>query len=119
MKRIIALTTGLLLLASPIANAHTALVSTHPKANAMLKSSPKYISLTFSQDLIEVAGKKVNKIRLFNSKNKEIKLTDSIVIGRDIHVPISKLPASKYKVTYRVVSADGHPISGSFNFWVH
>ena len=119
MKRSISLAITLIMTAMPIANAHTALVSTHPKANAMLKSSPKYISITFSQDLIEVAGKKVNKIRLFNSKNKEIKLTDSIVIGRDIHVPVSRLPASKYKVTYRVVSADGHPITGSFYFWVH
>ena len=119
LKRTISLTLGLIIASIPIANAHTALVSTHPKSNAMLKSSPKYISLTFNQDLIEIAGKKVNQIRLFNSKNKEIKLTQSIVIGKDIHVPVSKLPASKYKVTYRVVSADGHPITGSFNFWVH
>ena len=119
MKRIITLTTGLLLLVTPIANAHTALVSTYPKSNAMLKSSPKYISLTFSQDLIEIPGNEANKIRLFNSKNKEIKVTQSIVIGRDIHVPVSKLPASKYTVKYRVVSSDGHPITGSFNFWVH
>lgn len=119
MKRIIALATGLILLASPTASAHTALVSSTPKSNAMLTSSPKYISLTFNEELISIAGKEVSKIRLFNAKGKEIKLPKAQVIHKDIVVVVSKLPNSKYKVTYRVVSADGHPITGSFNFWVH
>ena len=119
MKRLIALTSALLLLSSPVANAHTALVSSSPKQNAMLTASPKYISITFNEELLAIAGKEVSKIRLFNGKGKEIKLPKPQVIHKDIVVVVSKLPSSKYKVTYRVVSADGHPITGSFNFWVH
>ena len=119
MKRLIALTTGLLLLAMPVANAHTALVSSNPKSNAMLTASPKYISITFNEELIAIAGKQVSKISLFNAKGKEIKLPPAQVIHKDIVVAVSNLPASKYIVKYRVVSADGHPVSGSFNFWVH
>lgn len=123
MKRSIVITTGLLLLsilvAMPLASAHTALVSSNPKSGAMLHSSPKYISLTFNEELVSITGKEVNKIRLFNAKGKEIKLPKAQVIHKDIVVVVSKLPASKYKVTYRVVSADGHPISGSFSFHVH
>ena len=85
LKRAFLLAFTTLILVNPSANAHTALVSSNPKSNAMLKSSPKYISITFNEELIEIAGK----------------------------------PVSKYKVTYRVISADGHPVSGSFNFWVH
>ena len=119
MKRITVVILSLLLLASPNASAHTALVTSSPKSNAMLKSSPKYISITFNEELIEIAGKPVSKIRLFNAKGKEIKLPKAQIIHKDIVVAVSKLPPSKYKVTYRVVSADGHPVTGSYFFWVH
>ena len=108
-----------LLIANPVAQAHTALVSSNPKSNAMLKSSPKYISITFNEELIEIASKPVSKISLFNAKGKEIKLPKAQIIHKDIVVAVSKLPPSKYKVVYRVVASDGHPVSGSFNFWVH
>jgi methionine-rich copper-binding protein CopC len=119
MKRLLVVTFSLLILAAPVTNAHTAIVSSSPKANAMLKSSPKYISIKFNEDLVEIAGKQVSKISLFNAKGKELKLPKAQIKHKDIVVAVSKLPPSKYKVTYRVVSADGHPISGSFNFWVH
>ena len=119
LKRAFLLAFTTLILVNPSANAHTALVSSNPKSNAMLKSSPKYISITFNEELIEIAGKPVSKISLFNSKGKEIKLPKAQIIHKDIVVAVSKLPPSKYKVTYRVISADGHPVSGSYNFWVH
>jgi methionine-rich copper-binding protein CopC len=119
MKRLIVLVTGLLLIAAPVANGHTSLVSSNPKSNAMLKASPKYISITFNEELIEIAGKSVSKISLFNAKGKEIKLPKAQIVHKDIVVAVSKLPPSKYKVVYRVVSADGHPVSGSYYFWVH
>jgi methionine-rich copper-binding protein CopC len=119
MKRIIALATGLLLLSSPAAQAHTALVSSNPMSNAMLTKSPANISLTFNEDLIKISGKNVSKLSLSNTLG-EIKLGAVDVTKSVISAKILKtLPASKYKVTYRVVSADGHPVSGSFNFWVH
>ena len=119
MKRLLVVTFSLLLATAPAANAHTVLVSSSPKANAMLKTSPKYISITFNEELIEIADKPVSKISLFNSKGKEIKLPKAQVVHKDIVVAVSKLPASKYKVKYRVVSADGHPVGGSFSFWLH
>ena len=119
MKRLTIIIASFLLLGTSTASAHTALVSSTPKSGAMLHSSPKYISLTFNEELVSIVGKDVNKIRLFNAKGKEIKLPKAQVIHKDIVVVVSKLPASKYKVTYRVVSADGHPISGSFYFHVH
>ena len=119
MKRLIALATGLLLLATPIANAHTTLVSSNPKSNAMLTKSPTSISITFDDPLIKISGKNVSKISL-SSTSGAIKLGPTTINKGTISAPIIKtLPASKYTVSYRVVSADGHPVSGSFNFWVH
>ena len=119
LKRAFIAALTLSIVVTSIANAHTAMVSSSPKSNAMLKSSPKYISITFTEDLIEIAGKSVSRISLFNSKGQEIKLPKAQVIHRDIVVAVSKLPPSKYKVVYRVVSGDGHPVSGSYFFWVH
>ena len=119
MKRLFVVTFSFLMITAPVASAHTAIVSSSPKSNAMLKASPKYISITFNEELIEIAGKQVSKISLFNAKGKEIKLPKAQIVHKDIVVAVSKLPPSKYKVVYRVVSADGHPVSGSFFFWVH
>ena len=119
LKRALLIGFSFILMASPTANAHTALVSSNPKANAMLKASPKFISITFNEELIEIADKPVSRISLFDAKGKEIKLPKAQIVHKDIVVAVSKLPASKYKVVYRVVSADGHPVSGSFYFWVH
>ena len=119
MKRFIALTISLLLLMMPIANAHTTLTSSNPKSDAMLMKSPKSISLTFNEDLIKISGKNISKISLSNTIGA-VKLGAITINKRTITAKLLKtLPASKYKVTYRVVSADGHPISGSFFFWVH
>lgn len=112
-------TFSLLLATAPAANAHTSLVSSNPKSNAMLMASPKSISITFNEDLIKISGKNVSKISLSNTIGN-VKLGAITINKGTITAKLLKtLPVSKYKVTYRVVSADGHPVSGSFNFWVH
>ena len=79
MKRLIALTTGLLLFATPIANAHTALVSATPKNNAMLHKSPAAITLTFNEALIKISGQNPSKISLTNSKGVAITLPEPTI----------------------------------------
>ena len=112
-------TFSLLLATAPAANAHTSLVSSNPKSNAMLMESPKSISITFNEDLIRISGKNVSKISLSNIIGN-VKLGAITINKATITAKLLKtLPVSKYKVTYRVISADGHPVSGSYNFWVH
>jgi len=112
-------TFSLILATAPAANAHTSLVSSNPKSNAMLMESPKSISITFNEDLIKISGKNVSKISLSNTIGN-VKLGAITINKGTITAKLLKtLPVSKYKVTYRVVSADGHPVSGSYNFWVH
>jgi methionine-rich copper-binding protein CopC len=119
LKRALILALASLFIVNPVANAHTTLVSSNPKSNAMLKASPKQISITFDDDLIKISGKNVSKISLSNTIG-EVKLgATTINKGTITALLLKALPASKYKVTYRVVSSDGHPVSGSFNFWVH
>ena len=119
MKRILMVTFSLLLATASAANAHTSLVSSNPKSNAMLMESPKSISITFNEELIKISGKNVSKISLSNTIGN-VKLGAITINKGTITAKLLKtLPVSKYKVTYRVISADGHPVSGSYNFWVH
>jgi len=112
-------TFSLILATAPAANAHTSLVSSNPKSNEMLMESPKSISITFNEDLIKISGKNVSKISLSNTIGN-VKLGAITINKGTITAKLLKtLPVSKYKVTYRVISADGHPVSGSYNFWVH
>ena len=119
LKRALILAFATLLISNPVAQAHTALVSSNPKSNAMLKAAPKQISITFNEDLIMISGKNVSKISLSNTIG-QVKLGAITINKGTITAQILKaLPISKYKVTYRVVSADGHPVSGSFSFMIH
>ena len=119
LKRAFLLAFTTLIVVNPWANAHTALVSSNPKSNAMLLESPKSISITFNEDLIKISGKNVSKISLSNTIGN-VKLGAITINKGTITAKLLKtLPVSKYKVTYRVISADGHPVSGSYNFWVH
>ena len=100
------------------ANAHTTLVTASPAKNAVITTSPKSIVLTFDDPLIKLSGKNLSWIHLYDSKNKSIKLPVAIVNKTVISVSLPTLAANKYRVSYRVVSNDGHPVSGNYFFTV-
>lgn len=94
--------------------AHAELNGANPKANAKLAKAPTTIRLTFDDDLIALDG--ANIIQVTNAKKQRVDLNDTAVLGNQIKVSLKKLTVGKYKVTYRVLSADGHPISASYSF---
>ena len=118
MKRLLVLATTFAIFSAPVANAHTSLVSTNPAKNAVLHASPKSITLTFNDPLIKIAGKNISWIKLNNSKGSGLFLRGAIVLKNKITLDLPTLAADKYKVSYRVVSNDGHPVSGSYFFTV-
>ena len=118
MKRLLALTAVFAILSAPIANAHTSMVSASPAKSAVLTASPKSIVLTFNDPLIKIAGKNISWIKLNNSKGSGLFLRGAIVSKNKISLDLPNLAADKYKVSYRVVSNDGHPVSGSYFFTV-
>lgn len=101
------------------AGAHDSLLSADPAAGSVLAAPPATITLTFSaaikadlsQVAITVGG---------TSHTVTPTVTGSTLSGR---VPEALLsapvgPAEVWKVGYRIVSSDGHPISGLLEFTV-
>ena len=95
--------------------AHATLVSTDPGQGARLEAPPGRVSLTFSESVSLGAG----YARVLDSGGQRVDTGTASVDGGVLAVPLrTDLPDGGYLVTYRVVSADSHPVSGAFSFVV-
>ncbi|MFB6531112.1 copper resistance protein CopC [Streptomyces sp. NPDC056399] len=101
--------------AAPPAAAHTDLVSSSPARGASLDRPPTAIRLTFSDEMTE----RYAKVALTAPDGSAADVAGLDVSGRTATLPVEPgLAAGTYTVGYRVVSADGHPVAGSFAFTV-
>ncbi|RCS92272.1 copper resistance protein CopC [Brevibacterium aurantiacum] len=96
------------------ASAHAELLSTTPENGAVLDEAPAEAVLTFNESVQLIDG----SIRLFPGDEDPLTL-DAHVSNTSV---IAALPADladgAYALSYRVVSADGHPISGAITFTI-
>lgn len=99
---------------APSASAHDVLVSSDPDDGEEVED-PSEFSLTFNNDPIDMNSTIV--ITGPDGDDAEIE-TDPIVEGRDVYTELPDLEPGEYDVTWRVVSSDGHPISGEQGFTV-
>jgi copper transport protein len=100
--------------ASPAA-AHAELVNTSPSNGAQLARSPTEVRMTFTESVHLVDG----GIRLVDQVGATVRTPTPSVDGRTVTWPMpADLPKGAYVVTWRVVSTDGHPVSGAFSFGV-
>jgi copper transport protein len=100
---------------APPAAAHAELVSTAPGEGARLEQAPGEVTLTFSEGVSLGAG----YARVLDAAGDRVDAGSATVEGDTVVVPLrSDLADDGYLVTYRVVSADSHPISGAFSFVV-
>ena len=92
--------------------AHAVLVDQVPKAGATLAQPPAEILLTFNEPV--VAG----SVRLLDREGRSIVSSTMPSAGdTTMHLaPPRDLPGGAYIVSYRVLSADSHPVGGSFAF---
>ncbi len=101
------------------ANAHDSLIKSFPISKSIVAVAPTKLWLQFDGNLIQLAGKKVNHIYLLDSRGNSIPILRTSVNGAKISANIKKvLLEGKITVSWRVVSEDGHPISGSIYFYV-
>ncbi|MDT9687407.1 copper resistance protein CopC [Streptomyces sp. P9(2023)] len=97
------------------AAAHTDLVSSAPAQGASLDGPPSSIRLTFSDEMTE----RYAKVALTAPDGTPAGQGDPQVEGKTATLTVkSGLGAGRYTVGYRVVSADGHPVAGSYSFTV-
>lgn len=122
MRRVVSLLlTGLVagavvLGAATPALAHNVLISSDPEDGSSLARSPGAITLTFDQPV--QAGEKFNTITVTGPEGTRWEAGGEPTIRNNtVEFPMRPLgPAAEYTVSYRILSADGHPVSGSLKF---
>ena len=97
--------------------AHAQLVDASPKTNQTMSASPSEFRLFFSDELIDL-GPASNWLKVENAQGVVVS-TDSVLNGNQVSAkPIQALKPGKYQLTWRVLSEDGHPIQGNYEFTV-
>jgi copper transport protein len=101
------------------ASAHAVLVATTPTGFQVLDAAPREITLRFN----ETVDVSLAEVRLLGPRGGSIDGVSRPVhpAGKADTVSVTvpkKLAGGTYTVTYRVVSADSHPVSGAFAFSV-
>lgn len=108
---------GIVLSAAP-ASAHAALESTTPAQGSQVSTAPSSVSLTFSEavginpqsvEVLDPSGHRVDQGDPHNPGGRPATVTVDLKAG---------LPKASYAVVWHVVSADSHPVSGTFSFGV-
>jgi copper resistance protein C len=105
-------------LAGAPANAHPALTSSNPQANAPAAGSPAEIRLSFSERLIA----KFSGVDLKDESGKPVATGAATVDpkdGKQLVVPLTApLAAGSYTVLWHAVSEDTHRVTGQYSFKV-
>jgi copper transport protein len=121
MRRLLLAALGavlLLLAVAPGASAHAELQSTEPAGGTAVATSPKQILLKFSETVEVGAG----AVKVFDPKGARVDqgriATHPPGDRSAVVMPLPSLDDGSYVVTWRVVSADSHPVHGAFTFRV-
>jgi copper transport protein len=95
------------------ASAHASVVDTDPLDGSVLTTSPDRLRVTFNETIRLSA----DAVELYDSTGKPV---SARVTGQGSSLAVSpeQLAAGTYALTWRVISADGHPVAGSLSFSV-
>ena len=97
------------------ASAHAALVASDPANQTIVPDAPNRVTLTFSESVQLLSG----KIQVLAPDSSRADQGDPTVSGNTLTIPLrSGGPRGTYLVSYRVLSADSHPVGGSLTFSV-
>lgn len=111
--RLVCLSLILLLTALPqTVLAHASLVQAVPSPDRHLQQSPPEINLTFNERL----EKELYYIKVYDPRGQAV-TKNAAEMSQDQHalkLALPKLQNGAFTVSYQVISADGHPVRGSY-----
>lgn len=97
------------------ASAHDKLISSDPASDQKLAEAPAEVSLTFSADVLDMGAAVV----VSDAAGTEWVSAAPTVDGPTVTAVLDPgMPDAGYEIRWRVVSSDGHPISGVVPFTV-
>ncbi|MET8088662.1 copper resistance protein CopC [Micromonospora sp. NPDC005220] len=106
---------ALLIAPATSASAHAVLESSSPAAASIVPSGPSEVALTFSESVRKVPG----KIRVIAPDGSRADRGEPSFSGGVVTIPVDPAGArGTYLVSFRVISADSHPVSGAFTYSV-
>jgi copper transport protein len=112
---VLAALAAVVLLAGPAA-AHAVLLDADPADRSALDTVPEQVTLTFNEPVELPSG----GLRVFDADATRID-TGAVSVGGPETIGVglpADLPDGGYVVTYRVISADSHPVGGALTFTV-
>jgi copper transport protein len=92
------------------ASGHAALVRAVPWDGAVIREAPSALTLTFNEPIAPLI------IPLSGTAGLPIAVRDVAVENATISIPAPPLQRGSYVLSWRVISADGHPVGGSVVF---
>ncbi|MEN9715021.1 MAG: hypothetical protein RJA35_488 [Actinomycetota bacterium] len=111
-----ALASTLVVGVSAPAFAHAQLLVSSPAVGSTLYVAPTSVTLTFDDDLIDLAGG--NQIVVTDPSNARVDTGDTVLKGATLSIALRKLTKfGKYLISYHVISNDGHPVGSQFPFY--
>lgn len=103
-------------LMAPTGSAHADLQVSTPGGGESLEVAPEEIRLTFSEELFEELVE-ISILDAAGDLYSTIKVEQTPPPGTDVIFPWPpQAPPGEYSIAYRVVSADGHPVTGTVSF---
>lgn len=98
--------------AAPV-SAHAQLLGTSPDEGEVLTRTPEQVEFHFNEPVTPVP----DAVRLFVDADESVTL-DAVASGSTLVAQLPELDDGGYAVSYRVTSADGHPVSGAVTFTI-
>ena len=100
------------LLAAPAAHGHAVLLGTDPAPQQLLTEPPTEVRLTFS----ERVSLKLGGVEIFSPAGTVVSQGPGEAQENVVTAPVTSTEKGTYAVSWRVISADGHPVRGAFVF---
>ena len=101
---------------APAASAHDEMLGADPAADATVATLPASITLTFSGILLDEPG--AAEVVVTDAAGASLVDGDPILDGTRLTQQLTGSPSGAVSVLWKVVSSDGHPISGQYAFTV-
>ncbi|MDN5755570.1 MULTISPECIES: copper resistance CopC family protein [Micrococcaceae] len=97
------------------ASAHDDLISSNPATGQVIQTAPEEADLQYSGQIMDMGA----LVRVVDSDGTDWATGKTTIKGRGIDVSLKPgMPDGQYEIRWRVVSEDGHPISGLIPFAV-
>jgi hypothetical protein len=109
-------TFGVTLAAASPAHAHDELLGSDPAAGSTLDALPAQLTLTFSAEIADDEGASV--VEVTDAAGASLAGGTPTVQDNVLIQPLAGAASGAVQVLWKVVSSDGHPISGEFTFTI-